>query len=105
MLLFSATFKETVRAFAVQIVSSPIVIKLREEELTLSNIRQYFFVCRSREEKYRALCNIYGSITIGQAMIFCQVKRLSSSQHPQNPRADPQEGPNRGYLLIRIIFT
>ncbi|NXS72881.1 DDX25 helicase, partial [Pandion haliaetus] len=75
MLLFSATFKETVRAFAVQIVSNPIVIKLREEELTLSNIRQYFFVCRSWEEKYRALCNIYGSITIGQAMIFCQTRR------------------------------
>ncbi|XP_075029234.1 ATP-dependent RNA helicase DDX25 isoform X1 [Calonectris borealis] len=75
MLLFSATFKETVRAFAVQIISNPIVIKLREEELTLSNIRQYFFVCRSREEKYRALCNIYGSITIGQAMIFCQTRR------------------------------
>ncbi|XP_075579274.1 ATP-dependent RNA helicase DDX25 isoform X3 [Pelecanus crispus] len=75
MLLFSATFKETVRAFAMQIVSNPIVIKLREEELTLSNIRQYFFVCRSREEKYRALCNIYGSITIGQAMIFCQTRR------------------------------
>ncbi|XP_019325937.1 PREDICTED: ATP-dependent RNA helicase DDX25 [Aptenodytes forsteri] len=73
MLLFSATFKETVRAFAVQIISNPIVIKLREEELTLSNIRQYFFVCRSREEKYRALCNIYGSVTIGQAMIFCQL--------------------------------
>uniref|UniRef100_A0A8D0FTI2 Helicase ATP-binding domain-containing protein n=1 Tax=Strix occidentalis caurina TaxID=311401 RepID=A0A8D0FTI2_STROC len=76
MLLFSATFKETVRAFAMRIISNPIVIKLRKDELTLSNIQQYFFVCRSREEKYRALCNIYGSITIGQAMIFCQVKRL-----------------------------
>lgn len=81
MLLFSATFKETVRAFAVQIVSNPIVIKLREEELTLSNIRQYYFVCRSREEKYRALCNIYGGITVGQAMIFCQVKQLSGQIH------------------------
>ncbi|XP_065711826.1 ATP-dependent RNA helicase DDX25 isoform X2 [Patagioenas fasciata] len=75
MLLFSATFKESVRAFAVQIVANPIVIKLREEELTLSNIRQYFFVCRGREEKYRALCNIYGSVTIGQAMIFCPTRR------------------------------
>ncbi|NXC77515.1 DDX25 helicase, partial [Anhinga anhinga] len=75
MLLFSATFKETVRAFAMQIISNPIVIKLREEELTLGNIRQYFFTCRSREEKYRALCNIYGSITIGQAMIFCQTRK------------------------------
>ncbi|NXL68527.1 DDX25 helicase, partial [Chordeiles acutipennis] len=75
MLLFSATFKESVRAFAVQIISNPIVIKLREEELTLGNIRQYFFVCRDREEKYGALCNIYGSVTVGQAMIFCQTRK------------------------------
>ncbi|XP_064029268.1 ATP-dependent RNA helicase DDX25 isoform X2 [Pogoniulus pusillus] len=77
LLLFSATFRERVRAFARQIVANPIVIKLREEELTLTNIRQYFMVCHSREHKYRALCNIYGSITIGQAMIFCQVEPLS----------------------------
>ncbi|NXW59987.1 DDX25 helicase, partial [Eurystomus gularis] len=77
MLLFSATFRESVRAFAMQIISSPIVIKLSEEELTLTNIRQYFFVCQNREEKYRALCNIYGSITIGQAMIFCQTRRIA----------------------------
>lgn len=76
MLLFSTTFKETVWNFAMQIVSNPIIIKLRQEELTLNNIRQYYFVCRNREEKYEALCNIYGSITIGQAMIFCQVKQL-----------------------------
>ncbi|XP_010085063.1 PREDICTED: ATP-dependent RNA helicase DDX25-like, partial [Pterocles gutturalis] len=75
MLLFSATFKESVRDFAMQIISNPIVIKLREEELTLGNIRQYYFVCRNREEKYEALCNIYGSITIGQAMIFCQTRK------------------------------
>ncbi|XP_066843182.1 ATP-dependent RNA helicase DDX25-like isoform X5 [Anser cygnoides] len=30
---------------------------------------------RNREEKYEALCNIYGSITVGQAMIFCQTRR------------------------------
>ncbi|KAM9369935.1 ATP-dependent RNA helicase DDX25 [Phaethornis superciliosus] len=75
MLLFSATFKETVRAFAIQIISNPIVIKLREDELTLANIRQFYFVCQGREERYRALCNIYGGITIGQAIIFCQTRR------------------------------
>ncbi|XP_010726877.1 ATP-dependent RNA helicase DDX25-like [Meleagris gallopavo] len=55
-----------------QIVSRPIIIKLRQEELTLTNIRQYYFVCRNWEQKYEALCNLDGSITIGQAMIFCQ---------------------------------
>lgn len=76
MLLFSATFKEPVRAFAERIIPDPIVIKLREEELTLTNIRQYFMVCQSSDEQYRALCNLYGSFTIGQVMIFCQVRPL-----------------------------
>ncbi|NXU47422.1 DDX25 helicase, partial [Turnix velox] len=75
MLLFSATFKESVRAFAVQMVANPMVIKLREEELTLSNIRQYYFLCHGRQEKFRALCNLYGSVTIGQAIVFCQTRR------------------------------
>ncbi|XP_009875614.1 PREDICTED: ATP-dependent RNA helicase DDX25-like [Apaloderma vittatum] len=75
MLLFSATFKESVRTFATQILSNPIVIKLCEEELTLGNICQYYLVCRNWEEKYRALCNIHGSVTIGQAMIFCHTRR------------------------------
>ncbi|XP_009080899.1 PREDICTED: ATP-dependent RNA helicase DDX25-like, partial [Acanthisitta chloris] len=77
VLLFSATYKEPVRAFAERIVFNPIVIKLREEELTLSNIRQFFMVCNSSDEQYEALCNVYGSFTIGQAMIFCQTRRLT----------------------------
>uniref|UniRef100_A0A8C5TCJ5 RNA helicase n=1 Tax=Malurus cyaneus samueli TaxID=2593467 RepID=A0A8C5TCJ5_9PASS len=77
VLLFSATFKEPVRAFAERIIPDPIVIKLREEELTLGNIRQYFMVCQSSDEQYRALCNLYCSFTIGQVMIFCQTRRLA----------------------------
>lgn len=73
MLLFSATFEEPVLLFAQRIVPDPNVIKLRREELTLDNIRQYYFVCENNETKYKALCNIYGSITVGQAIIFCQV--------------------------------
>lgn len=115
MLLFSATYKEPVRAFAERIIPDPIVIKLREEELTLSNIRQYFMVCQSSDEQYKALCNLYGSFTIGQVMIFCQVRGLpgralhcpspignsrngsfyrvgtvGSSQNPQNKGAAPR---------------
>uniref|UniRef100_A0A8C3Y533 RNA helicase n=1 Tax=Catharus ustulatus TaxID=91951 RepID=A0A8C3Y533_CATUS len=77
VLLFSATYKEPVRAFAERIIPDPIVIKLREEELTLSNIRQYFMVCQSMDEQYRALCNLYSSFIIGQVMIFCQTRRLA----------------------------
>ncbi|XP_058050377.1 ATP-dependent RNA helicase DDX25 [Ahaetulla prasina] len=74
LLLFSATFEEPVLKFAQRIIPEPNIIKLRREELTLSNIRQYYFECEKKEEKFRALCNIYGSITIGQAIIFCQTR-------------------------------
>ncbi|NWJ04446.1 DDX25 helicase, partial [Crypturellus undulatus] len=73
LLLFSATFKAPVWHFATRLVANPIVIKLRQEELTLGAVRQFYFVCESRRDKYRALCNLYGSITIGQAIIFCHV--------------------------------
>ncbi|XP_047609653.1 ATP-dependent RNA helicase DDX25 isoform X2 [Phacochoerus africanus] len=75
MLLFSATFEDSVWQFAERIIPDPNVIKLRKEELTLNNIRQYYVLCGNRKDKYQALCNIYGGITIGQAIIFCQTRR------------------------------
>ncbi|XP_028930427.1 ATP-dependent RNA helicase DDX25 [Ornithorhynchus anatinus] len=77
MLLFSATFEDFVWQFAERIIPEPNVIKLRTEELTLDNIRQFYVLCRHRSDKYRALCNIYGSITIGQAIIFCQTRQIA----------------------------
>ncbi|NXG66620.1 DDX25 helicase, partial [Hemiprocne comata] len=101
MLLFSATFKEMVRAFAIRIISNPIVIKLREEELTLGNIRQFFFICQGREQKYRALCNIYGGITIGQAIIFCQTRRSADWLAMQMS----QDGHQVGILTAELTVT
>ncbi|KAK2099721.1 ATP-dependent RNA helicase ddx25 [Saguinus oedipus] len=75
MLLFSATFEDSVWRFAERIIPDPNVIKLRKEELTLNNIQQYYVLCEHKKDKYQALCNIYGSITIGQAIIFCQTRQ------------------------------
>lgn len=81
MLLFSATFEDSVWQFAERIIPDPNVIKLRKEELTLNNIRQYYVLCGDRKDKYQALCNIYGGITIGQAIIFCQVTAEMRLRH------------------------
>ncbi|KAM4678480.1 ATP-dependent RNA helicase DDX25-like [Discoglossus pictus] len=78
MLLFSATFEDSVWCFAERIVPDPNIIKLLKEELTLNNILQFYDPCENREQKYRALCNIYGSITIAQAIIFCQTRKIAS---------------------------
>ncbi|XP_030842392.1 ATP-dependent RNA helicase DDX19A [Strongylocentrotus purpuratus] len=75
MMLFSATYDNTVMKFATTVVPDPVVIRLRREEESLSNIKQYYVLCSNKEEKAESLSNIYGTITIGQAMIFCQTKR------------------------------
>lgn len=78
MLLFSATYDKQVMKFAQAVVPDPVVIRLRREEESLDNIKQYYITCNNADEKFQALCNIYGSISIGQSMIFCHTKRTAS---------------------------
>ena len=78
ILLFSATYDEEIRAFASAIVPEAIEIRLKREEQSLTNIRQFCFITRTEEDKYRALANIFGSISIGQTFIFCQTKKSAS---------------------------
>uniref|UniRef100_A0A4W3GN58 RNA helicase n=1 Tax=Callorhinchus milii TaxID=7868 RepID=A0A4W3GN58_CALMI len=77
MLLFSATFEESVWKFAQKVVPEHNLIKLKREEETLDTIKQYYVLCNNKEEKYQALCNIYGAITIAQAMIFCHTRKTA----------------------------
>ncbi|TNN84440.1 ATP-dependent RNA helicase DDX19B [Liparis tanakae] len=78
MLLFSATFEESVLTFAQHVVSDPNIIKLKREEETLDNIKQFYVICRAQEDKFTSLCNLYGVLTIAQAMIFCHTRRMAS---------------------------
>ena len=63
--------------FAESVVHDAIIIKLRREQQSLDNIKQYYIECNSLEDKFSALSNIYGSISIGQSMIFCHVSNSS----------------------------
>lgn len=78
MMFFSATYDTAVMEFAEIIVPNPIIIRLLREEESLDNIKQYYVKCKNAEEKYRAICNIYGVITIGQAIIFCHTRKTAA---------------------------
>jgi len=78
MLLFSATYDQNVMDFAENIVSNPVTIKLRREEESVGNIKQYYVNCDTPEAKYRSIANIYGVVTIGQAIIFCHTRKTAS---------------------------
>lgn len=58
MLLFSATYDTEVMKFAQAVISQPIVIRLRREEESLDNIKQFYIKCNrsvlQSAQKHRA---------------------------------------------------
>ncbi|KAG8269066.1 DEAD-box helicase Dbp80-like isoform X1 [Homalodisca vitripennis] len=78
MMFFSATYDEHVMEFAEAIVTNPVTIRLKREEESLDNIKQYYVECKNQDAKYAAIANIYGVATIGQAMIFCHTRKTAS---------------------------
>lgn len=78
MMLFSATYDQHVMDFAETIIPNAIIIQLKREEESLENIAQYYVLCNNEMDKYSALANIFGTISIGQTFIFCQTKRSAN---------------------------
>uniref|UniRef100_A0A914W256 RNA helicase n=1 Tax=Plectus sambesii TaxID=2011161 RepID=A0A914W256_9BILA len=77
-LLFSATYDDQVVAFAETIIPNPMLITLRPEEQALNNIKQFYVLCSGRDDKYEAMLNLYGGLTIGSAIIFCYTRKSAA---------------------------
>ena len=79
MLLFFTTFDEEVINFAKTVVPNPVsMIRLRREEESLDNIKQFYVVCWDKEDKFQALSNMYGVVSIGQCIVFCHERTFSA---------------------------
>lgn len=78
MMFFSATYDQVVMEFAEVIVPNPLCIRLKREEESLDNIQQYYVRCAGKQEKYVAVTNIYGTVGVGQAIIFCHTRRAAN---------------------------
>ncbi|CAK5269750.1 unnamed protein product [Mycena citricolor] len=74
IILFSATFPDNVRNFASKFAPNSNKIELRREELSVSNIRQFYMDCKDEGHKYDILVQLYNLLTVGQSIIFCQHK-------------------------------
>ncbi|KAL0953238.1 hypothetical protein HGRIS_004491 [Hohenbuehelia grisea] len=72
IILFSATFPDHVRSFANKFAPNANKIELQRNELSVDSIRQFYMDCRNEEHKYDILVSLYGLLTIGQSIIFCQ---------------------------------
>jgi translation initiation factor 4A len=73
--LYSATLPESVLRIASQFIENPVKITLKQEELTLEGIRQYYIAMDHDNQKYLTLCDLYRDISINTSVIFCNHRR------------------------------
>ena len=75
ILLFSATMPKGIVDMTSQFMENPAKILVKNEELTLEGIRQYY-VYLKKEYKLEVLLQIYRGIEIAQAIIYCNSKKM-----------------------------
>lgn len=66
-------FLRGINLFAVSVCS---------DELTLEGIKQFFVAVEREEWKFDTLCDLYDTLTITQAVIFCNTKRKVNITFP-----------------------
>ena len=49
-------------------------VLVKRDELTLEGIKQFFVAVEREEWKFDTLCDLYDTVTVTQAVIFCNTK-------------------------------
>merc|ERR1711990_99829 len=75
VVLLSATMPPDVLEVTSRFMREPIRILVKKEELTLEGIRQFYVSVEREEWKLDTLCDLYETLTITQAVIFCNTRR------------------------------
>lgn len=73
--LFSATMPMDVLAVSNKFMRDPIRILVKRDELTLEGIKQFYISVEKEEWKLGTLCDLYETLTITQAIIYCNTRR------------------------------
>lgn len=73
--IFSATMPLDVLEVTSKFMRDPIRILVKKDELTLEGIRQFYIATEREEWKLETLCDLYTTLTITQAIIYCNTRR------------------------------
>ncbi|KAK9474383.1 P-loop containing nucleoside triphosphate hydrolase protein [Dipodascopsis tothii] len=75
VVVVSATLPYDVLDLTSKFTSDPVRILVKRDELTLEGLKQYFIAVEKEDWKFDTLCDLYETLTITQAVIFCNTKR------------------------------
>lgn len=73
--LFSATMPLEVLDVTAKFMREPIRILVKRDELTLEGIKQFYISVEREEWKLDTLCDLYETLTITLAIIYCNTRR------------------------------
>ena len=73
--LFSATIPVEMLDITKHFMKSPLRILVKSEQLTLEGIKQFYVFIKKEEDKFDTLCDLYATIAVTQAMIYCNSKK------------------------------
>ncbi|KAH9290176.1 hypothetical protein KI387_034293, partial [Taxus chinensis] len=78
VVLIFATLPHEILEMTNKFMTDPVRILVKRDELTLEGIKQFFVAVEREEWKFDTLCDLYDTLTITQAVIFCSTKRKVS---------------------------
>lgn len=73
--LFSATMPPEILDMTSKFMRDAVRILVKKDELTLEGIRQFYVAIEKEEWKLDTLCDLYETLTITQAIIYCNTRR------------------------------
>jgi translation initiation factor 4A len=72
--LFSATMPDEVLEISTRFMRNPIRILVKREQVTLEGIKQFYVAVEREQWKFETLCDLYETLTITQAIIYCNTR-------------------------------
>jgi len=75
VVLVSATLPQDILEMTHKFMNNPFRILVKRDELTLEGIKQFFIAVEKEQWKFDTLCDLYDTLTITQAVIFCNTKQ------------------------------
>jgi ATP-dependent RNA helicase len=73
--LISATLPRDVLDMADKFMTDPVTVLVKRSELTLTGISQFYVDVEREEWKFDTLCDLYETISVTQAVIFCATRK------------------------------
>lgn len=78
-MLFSATYADDTKDFATRAVPNHNIITVKKEKLSLDGIKQFWIDCKSQQNKFNVLSDIFALLDVGKCVIFVQTRETCKS--------------------------